>query len=48
MPIAVVVLAAELHLAWVYRAAFAPLFRRNARRDPGSGSAAGRGGPGRA
>jgi uncharacterized membrane protein YphA (DoxX/SURF4 family) len=28
MPIAVVVLAAELHLAWVHRAAFAPLFRQ--------------------
>jgi uncharacterized membrane protein YphA (DoxX/SURF4 family) len=28
MPIAVVLLAAELHLAWVHRAAFAPLFQR--------------------
>jgi uncharacterized membrane protein YphA (DoxX/SURF4 family) len=31
MPIALVVLAAELHLAWVHRAAFAPLFQRHAR-----------------
>jgi uncharacterized membrane protein YphA (DoxX/SURF4 family) len=28
MPIAVAVLALELHLAWVHRAAFAPLFQR--------------------
>jgi uncharacterized membrane protein YphA (DoxX/SURF4 family) len=29
MAIALVVLAAELHLAWVYRASFAPLFARD-------------------
>ena len=28
MPIALAVLALELHLAWVHRAAFAPLFQR--------------------
>lgn len=30
MPIALLVLALELHLAWVYRATFAPLFARTA------------------
>lgn len=31
LAIALVVLAAEIHLAWTYRASFAPLFRREQR-----------------
>jgi uncharacterized membrane protein YphA (DoxX/SURF4 family) len=40
MPIALAVLALELHLAWVHRAAFAPLFQRAAKPARASAPAA--------
>lgn len=41
LPLALVVLAAEVHLAWTYRSAFAPLFERERRAESSGKRSAG-------